>query len=108
MACGRRTYSSISWRVTLGESSASPAATVAMPASRSAGGVSFSRNPLAPAFNAPHTYSSSALEPGGKTAAGHQHRFWGGGGGQCGPAAVRQRGVLTRAPGPRAEGYEAL
>ncbi len=30
-ACGRRTYSSISWPVTLGDSSASPAATTAAP-----------------------------------------------------------------------------
>ena len=42
----------------LGDSSASPPATTRIPASRSAGGVSLSRNPLAPALSAPNTYSS--------------------------------------------------
>src|SRR5690606_3462549 len=48
----------INVRVTLGDSSAPPSATVRMACSRSAGGVSFSRNPLAPCRRASKTYSS--------------------------------------------------
>ena len=44
----RLTNLSMRRRVTLGESSASPAATTRTAANRSAGGVSFTRNPLAP------------------------------------------------------------
>jgi hypothetical protein len=49
---------SMSVRVTAGESMASPAATSRIAWMMSAGGVSFSRNPLAPARSAPNTYSS--------------------------------------------------
>jgi len=45
-------------RVTLGASSASPPATTRMALIRSAGSVSLSRNPLAPARSAAYTYSS--------------------------------------------------
>jgi hypothetical protein len=55
---GRRAKSSTSRRVMDGASSASPAATTRMAARRSAGGVSFRRNPLAPARRAANTYSS--------------------------------------------------
>ena len=50
----------MSRRVTLGESSASPAATARTARSSSAGSVSFTRNPLAPARSASNTYSSSS------------------------------------------------
>src|SRR5215469_1341238 len=50
--------SPISRRVMLGASSASPAATTRMAVSKSAGSVSLSRNPLAPARSAANTYSS--------------------------------------------------
>ena len=55
---GRRVNSSMSRRVAPGASSASPAATTRIAASRSAGGVSLSRKPLAPARRAAKTYSS--------------------------------------------------
>ena len=44
--------------MTLGASSASPAATTRMAVIRSSGSVSLSRKPLAPARSAPNTYSS--------------------------------------------------
>ncbi len=53
-----RANSPIRRRVTLGASSASPAATTRMAVSSSAGRVSLSRNPLAPARSAAKTYSS--------------------------------------------------
>ena len=53
-----RVNSPIRRRVTLGASSASPAATTRMAVSRSAGSVSLSRKPLAPARSAAKTYSS--------------------------------------------------
>ena len=56
---GRRTRRS-ACRVTLGDSSASPAATTRTARSRSSGSVSFSRKPLAPDRNASKTYSSSS------------------------------------------------
>ena len=55
---GCRVNSSMSRRVTAGASSASPAATTRIASSRSAGRVSLSRKPLAPARSAPKTYSS--------------------------------------------------
>ena len=51
---------SISRRVTLGASRASPAATVLTAAYSVSRGVSFSRKPLAPARNAARTYSSTS------------------------------------------------
>ena len=50
----------MSRRVTLGESSASPAATARTARSSSVGSVSFTRNPLAPLRSASNTYSSSS------------------------------------------------
>ena len=55
---GIRANSLISRRVMLGASRASPAATTRIAVIRSAGRVSLSRKPLAPARSAPNTYSS--------------------------------------------------
>ena len=51
-------YSSSRRRVTRGETTASPVATVLMAATRSPGRTSLSRKPLAPARSAPKAYSS--------------------------------------------------
>ena len=56
---GRATNSLISLRVTAGDSSESPRITMRSACSNSAGWVSFSRNPLAPARSARKMYSSS-------------------------------------------------
>src|SRR5579863_2856782 len=56
---GRATNSPIRRRVTTGDSSASPCMTTCSACSRSAGSVSFSRKPLAPARSARKMYSSS-------------------------------------------------
>jgi hypothetical protein len=58
LRAGALANSSIRRRVTEGDSSASPPATTRMAATSSSGGVSFSRNPLAPPRRASNTYSS--------------------------------------------------